>query len=131
VKIVDAKTVKLVAVDGHVLFAGKFPFILLVHGNAHQVRHYFRQAVVMVAFHPHHFFFMFGIGKLADVPQKFPMVFGQAAEVEIGKDIAQQDETPEVNGAQEIQRILGPADLGSQVEIRNYDRIVRFAQHAL
>jgi|GEM_PF-3935799 hypothetical protein len=60
-KILDGKAVKLVTVDGQVLLAGVRPFILLIYAYAHQVRHHFREAKVVVAFHPDHFNVMLGI----------------------------------------------------------------------
>ena len=87
--VVDGKAVKLVAMDGQMPLAGVLPLVLLVHGNAHQVRHNFRQPVVMIAFHPNHLHAVLGIGQLADVPKKLPMFFGETAEVEVGKDISQ------------------------------------------
>jgi len=130
VKIVDAKAVKLVSVDGHMPLPGKLPLILLIHRYANQVGHDLSKSVIVVAFNPDHFLFMLGIGELADIPQKLPMLLGQAAEIQVSKNIAQQDQPPEVQGLQEFQRVLCATYLGSQVEIRDNDRVVVFPQHA-
>jgi len=109
--VVDGKTVKLVAVDGQMPLAGIVPFVLLIHGNAHQVRHDFRQPVVVIAFHPHYFHSVLGVGKLADVAEKLPVLLGQTPEVEVGKDVTQQDQPLELDGLQKLQGIPRPADV--------------------
>jgi len=46
----------------------------------------------VIAFHPHHFDIPLGIRQLADVAEEFPVLFGQAGEVEVSKNVAQQDQ---------------------------------------
>jgi hypothetical protein len=64
----------------------------LVNAHAHQVRHDVGEAVVVIAFHPHDFDIALGIRQLADVAEKLPVVFGQAGEVKIGENVAQQNQ---------------------------------------
>ncbi len=60
------KAVKLVSVDGQVPLAAVFPHIALVHRHANQMRHHFRQAMVVIAFHPDDPGTAFWIGEPAD-----------------------------------------------------------------
>jgi hypothetical protein len=85
----------------------------------------------MVAFHPDDFNFMPGIGELADIAEKFPVLFGQAAEVQVGKDIAQQDKPLETERLQKRQRVGCPAYIRTQVQVRNNDCIEAVFHHAL
>ena len=48
--------------------------------------------MIVVALHPHHFNFTFGIGELANEAEKFPVFFFQASKIEVGKDVAQQNQ---------------------------------------
>ena len=50
------------------------------------------QAVVVIAFDPHDFDFTFGIREFADEPEKFPVLFFQASKIEVGENVAQQNE---------------------------------------
>ncbi len=59
------------------------------------------------------------------------MLFGQAAEIQIGEDIAQQDQPLEIERLQKRQRITGPAYLRPQVQIRNNDCVKAVSLHAL
>lgn len=88
----DCKTVKLMSMDGQVPLVCIVPRILLINADADQMRHHFGQAMIMVPFHPDYFHIMFGVGQLADVSQKLPMLFGQPAEIQIGKHVAQQNQ---------------------------------------
>ena len=76
------------SMDGQVPFACIIPRVLLVNRNADQMRHHFCEAMIMIAFHPHHFHIVLGVGQLADEAEKFPVFLGQPAEVQIGKHVA-------------------------------------------
>ena len=65
--ILDDEVVELMTVYGNVAMALITPLILLVHANTDQVRHDFREAVVVIAFHPDYFDVALWIGKFADV----------------------------------------------------------------
>src|SRR5258707_11541053 len=95
------------SVDGEVALSGKLPDILLVHGYAHQMRHNFGQSVIVIAFHPDDFNPMTRIRKLADIAQKLPMLFGQAAEIEVAENVAQKNQALEFHGLQEMKRFPG------------------------
>src|SRR5258708_37517254 len=76
------------AINGQVAFPLILPYVLLVDRYAQQVRHYFREPVIVVAFHPHHFNLMPWVGELPDVSQKLPMLFSEPAEVQVTEDVA-------------------------------------------
>src|SRR5258708_25773425 len=99
------------SVDREMALAGKFPDILLVNRYANQMRHDFRQSMIVIALHPDHFNPMARIRKLADVPEKLPLLFRQAAKVEVAENVAQKDQTLQLDAAQEIERLRGPADV--------------------
>ena len=119
----DGEAVKLVAVDGEVALAPVGPGIFLVDANPDQMRHDLRQAVIVVAFHPNHFNAALGIGELADKAQKFPVVFGKPAEVQIGKHVTEKDEPTEDRRLQKFQGIRRAADFRAQMQVGNDDRV--------
>ena len=90
--IVYLEAIKLVAVNRDVPPAAVFPFIVLVDPNPDQMRHDISQSVIVVAFHPHDLDFAFGIRELANVAEELPVFFGQASEIQVGKDVAQQNQ---------------------------------------
>src|SRR5713226_5692260 len=89
------KPVKLMSVDRQMTQSAKFPSIFLIDTDADQMRHHLRESVVVVALHPNHFYFSLGIGKLSNVSQKLPMLFFQAAEIQVRENVSQQDQAVE------------------------------------
>jgi hypothetical protein len=85
----------------------------------------------MVSFHPHHFDPVFRIGEIADITEKLPVLLGQAAEVQVGKNIAQQNQPFELERLQKVQRVSRAAYIGAQVQIREYDGLKTVSLHAL
>ena len=79
-------------VYGQVTDTAVLPHIFLIDANADKVRHDLRKAVIMVPFHPHHFDFTFGVRKFPNISEKAPMLFFKTAEVEVGENVAQQNE---------------------------------------
>ncbi len=82
------------------------------------------QAVVVIAFDPDHFDVALGIGELANVAEKFPVLFFQASEIEVGEDIAQQDEAAILIFLENAQRLAGAAHVRAQVQIRKDQRVI-------
>ena len=74
--------------DSDVAQALVLPLIFLVHADPHQMGHDFGQAVVVIAFDPDHFDIALGVRELANEAEKFPVLFFQASEIEVGKNIA-------------------------------------------
>ncbi len=103
------EAVKLVAVDGEMTLAGILPHVALVDRNADQVRHQLRQPMVVVAFDPDHLHAAARVGEFTDVAEELPVVAGEAAEVQIRKDIAQQHQAAEAITFQHRHRIPGTA----------------------
>ncbi len=83
------------SVNRDVALSGKLPGVALVNPHAHQVRHDVREAVIVIAFHPHHFDFALRVRQLADVAEKLPVLFGEACEIEVGENIAEKNQTVE------------------------------------
>src|SRR5262249_25378356 len=96
-----------------------------------QVRHDLSQAVVVVSFHPDHFNVMLGIGELADVRKKLPMLFGEPPEIEVRENVSQENEAFELRALQKLQRIPRAAYLRAEMQIRNNDGIKTIPRHAL
>lgn len=130
-EILDCKAVKLMSVDCDVPLPGVHPFVLLVNAYAHQVRHDFCQPVVMIALNPDHFHVELGIGQLAYVAQELPVLFGEAAEIQVSEHVPQQDQATESRLLQEFQRIGRPAYFRTQVQVRKDDRVIVLFLHTL
>src|SRR6266851_2150368 len=86
------EAVKLMPVDRQMTQSAKFPGILLIDSDADQVRHDLRESVVVIAFYPNHFYVPLGIRKLANVSKELPMLFFQAAEIQVRKNITEQNQ---------------------------------------
>lgn len=71
------------------------PRVFLIDLYANQMRHDVGKPVIVIAFHPDHFDLPLGIRELADVAEEPPVFFGQAAKVEVGEDVSQQDQAAE------------------------------------
>lgn len=87
--------VELMAVNGNQFLSGVLPAVFLEYRHADQVRHQSRQSAVVVAFHPYDLDFALGIRQFADIGQKAPVVFREAPEVQVAKDVSQQDQAAE------------------------------------
>lgn len=105
------------SVDGQVAVAAKIPTVILINLHPHQVRHDAAQAVIMIPLHPYHLYAPLGVGEFANIAQKFPVWLRQTCEIQVGEDIAQQNQPPEPLRAQHTQRILSPADRGAEMQI--------------
>lgn len=109
--VVQRETVELVAVNGQVPQAVVGPDVTLENRNSHKVGHYLGEPFVMVAFHPDDLDVAFAIGEFADAGEEFPMIAIEPCEVEIGEDVAQEDQTAEVTGLEQRNGISSPADI--------------------
>ena len=118
------EAVELVTMHGGVAQALVFPLIFLVHADTHQMGHDFGQAVVVIAFDPHHFDVALGIGELANEAEKFPVLFFQASEIEVGKDIAQQNEAAILILLKNAQSLARAAHVRAEVQIRKDQRVI-------
>lgn len=129
-EIPDGEAVKLVAVDRQMTLACVVPRVFLINRDADQMRHHFREPMIVIAFHPDDFRAVPRVGEFTDEAEKFPMLTGEAAEVKVGEDIAQQDEPAETRRLKELERVRCPAYLGPQVEVGNDDGVNMRFHHA-
>lgn len=111
------EAIELVSMYRQVTLAGVLPHITLIDRHADHMRHQVRQSVIVIPFHPDHFHAALGVGKLADMREKFPMLAGQAAKIEIGEDITEQHQPAKTVRLQHVQGILGTAQIRAQVEV--------------
>ena len=130
-KILFDEAVKLMAVHRQVPLTLVLPNVALVDGNADEMRHQVREASIVIAFDPNHFHLTLWIGKFADVGKELPVFAGQATKVEIGKNIAQQNQPSIAVRLQHVERVLRPAHFGPEVDVRQNQRVVRRPNHAL
>jgi len=122
-QVVHLESIKLMAVNRHMPQSAVHPAICLIHTHAHQMGHDVRQSVVMVSFHPHHFNAAFRIRELADESQEFPVFFFQAGKIEVGKNVAQQDQPLKPAVLQDQRGLAGMTRLRPQVQIREDQRV--------
>src|SRR5207248_1874717 len=117
------KTVELMTMHGQMLYATKIPNVFLIHANADQVRHELRKPVIVIALDPNDFYMPFGIGQLADISQELPMLFFQTAEIQVGKNVSEQNKAVERCRFEHSQRGCSAAYFRAQVKIRNNNRV--------
>ena len=128
-QIVDLESVKLVAVNGDVPQPAVFPGVMLVNTHADQVRHDVGQAVIMIAFHPDDFDPALGIGQLADIAEEFPVLLGKPGEIQIGKDVAQQDQALEAAFLEQTGGFPRMARFRAEVQVGKDQRVVGMQIH--
>ncbi len=120
----DLEAIKLVAVDGHMRKPSVAPCILLVNFHAHKMRHHVRETMVVVAFHPHDFNIPLGIGELADVAEKLPVLFLEAAKIEVVKNVSEKNEAAKEIVFEDGGCFASATDLGAEMQVRQYQRVV-------
>jgi hypothetical protein len=120
----DHEAIELMSVDGDVAQAPIFPLIFLIHADAHQMRHDFGESTIVIAFHPDHFDLALGIGELPNEAEKFPVLFFQTSEIEVGKDVSQKDETAIFCFLKNAQSLASAAHVRAEVQIREDQRVV-------
>ena len=72
-----------------------------------------------------------GFESFRNMPQKLPMLFGQTPKVEVGKDIAQQDQPFKTDRLQEGEGCARLADLRTKVQVGDNYRVKAISLHAL
>ena len=88
------------------------------------------KSVVVIAFDPDHFDLSLGIRELANEAEKFPVLFFQAAEIEVGKNIAQQNQAAIVIFPKNAQRLARATHVRAEVQIGQDQRVVNRWRHA-
>ncbi len=114
-------------VDRDVPQSAVLPGIMLVNAHAHQVRHDVGEAVVVIALHPDDFNIAFGIRKLANIAEKLPVIFGEAGEVEVGENVAQQDQPLKAVFLEHASGFAGMTRLCTEVQVGKDQRVVAWA----
>jgi len=121
--VVDDELIELVAVDRQMLAAGVLPGEFLVHIHADEVRHDLGETSIVIALDPHDLHTTLRVREFADEAEELPVFFFQAAKVEVGKNIAQQDEAPKTLLAQHLDSVARPADFRAEVDIGEDERV--------
>ena len=85
--------------------------------------------VVVIAFHPHDFDVALGIRKLANIAQELPVVFGEPGEIEVGKNVAQQNEPLEAILLEHARSLARMTRLCTQVQVGEDQRVVHVQIH--
>src|SRR5579863_9723830 len=129
-QIVGDDAVKLMTVNGEVPQAAVLPRILLVDLYSDKVRHDVGESLVVVAFHPDDFNISLGVGELADVAEELPVFLGKTAEVEVGENVAEQDETRKTMLLQHPRGIPGAAAVRAQMQVGEDQRVIDGRIHA-
>src|SRR5208282_2147786 len=86
--------------------------------------HDFGQAMVVVAFDPYHFDLALGIGELANETEEFPVLFFQTPEVEVGKNVAEQNQAAILVFLKHPQSLARAAHVRAEVQIREDQGVI-------
>src|SRR5271165_574 len=128
--VVECETVELVAVNGQVPHSVVGPDVALKDRNSHQVGHYLGESFVMVAFNPNDLDIAFAVREFSDVGEELPVIAIEPRKVEVGEDVAQEDQTAEAAGFQQRTSIPSAADARTEMSVRQEQRIKRRSLHA-
>ena len=128
-QIVDLESVKLVAMNGDVPQASVLPGVMLVNTYPDQVRHDVGEAMIMIAFDPDDFNASLGIGELTDIAEELPVIFRETGEIEIGKDVAQQDQALEAGFFEQRGGFPRMARFRAEVQVGKDQRVVGMRIH--
>ena len=123
------ETIELVPVDGEMPLVRVVPDITLVNGHSDQVRHDVGKTLIVISLDPNHFHLAFWIGELANAGEELPMFAGKTAEVQVGKNISQQNQSGIAQRLQQVECFTGPAQLRSQVQVGNNQRVESRIRH--
>ena len=123
------EAVELVTVYRKVAQTSILPHILLIHLDAHQVRHHVSQPVIVVAFDPHHFHLPLGIRELANVAKKPPVLLGKTSEVQVGENVSQKDQSAKTVLPQHSPGFIGTAHVRTKVQVGEDERVVNGRTH--
>jgi hypothetical protein len=117
------ETIELVSVDGEVTFALVFPDVALVDRDADQVRHHFREAMIVIPFDPDDFDLALAIGELADLGEELPVVAIQTAEIQVGENVAKKNQAAIGAGFENCKCLSCAADVRAKMYVRKEQRI--------
>ncbi len=126
---VHLKSIELMSVNRNVALPREIPGVALVNPHAHQMRHDVRQTVIVIAFHPYNFYIALRIRQLADVTEKFPVVFGEAGEIKVGENVAEKDQAAEGVFLEHAGGFPRMARLRAKVQVGKDQRVVHGQIH--
>jgi hypothetical protein len=124
------KAIKLMAVNCKMPQTGVLPGVSLVNSHAHQMRHDVGEPVIVIAFDPNHFDIAFWVRKLTDVAKKFPVIFGEAGEIQVCKNIAEKDQALKAIFLQHAGSFAGVARLCTEMQVGKDQRVVHGQIHS-
>ena len=117
------------SVDRQVSQAPILPVVVLINAHPDQVRHDVGEPVIVVPFYPDHFNVALGIRELADEAQEFPMFLRETSEIQVGKNIAQQNQPLKTILLQDLRGFPGAACRSPQMQVGEDQRVVRELVH--
>jgi hypothetical protein len=123
--VVRDETIELVPVNREMALPLVLPHVTLIYGDADEMRHHLRKAVIVVPFHPHDFNATLAIRQLADLGEEVPVIAVQATEIQVGEDVAQKNEAAIGTGFKNCEGISGAADFRSKMDVRQEQRVAR------
>src|ERR1700688_2412891 len=85
--------------------------------------------MIVIALDPHHLNVTLGIRELADVAEKLPVLFSEAGEIKIGKNIAQQNQPLETILLEHARGFARMTGLCTQVQVGKDQRVVPVQIH--
>jgi hypothetical protein len=119
---VRPQTVVLMPVDRDTLLTVPFPCVLLKNFDAQQMLHDFGDSSIVIALNPHHFNAALWVAQLANVADEFPVLRSEPREVEVLKNVAEENQALELGMFQEMQKIGCQRDCGAEVNVANDER---------
>src|ERR1035438_2227425 len=86
--------------------------------------------MVVIAFDPDHLEVALRVRELANEAEKLPVFFFQAPEIEVGKNIAEQNEAAIPGLLQDAQGLARAAHVRAEMQIREDQRVVNRRRHS-
>ena len=108
--------IKLVPVNSQKFFVSYPPDIDIIYFRTGERGKNFCEVFVVVSHNPAH---LSGFGKLREKREEFPIITSKAVEIEIFKNISEQDQFLELEVFQEFSDLFGATHPRSQMQIGN------------
>lgn len=103
--------------DSHTFLSVPVPRVLLVDLDADEVFHHIGDSCVVVALDPDDLHAALRVRQLAQITDEFPVVAGEAREIQVLKDVAKEYETLETGVFQEMQEVARQGHLGAEMDV--------------
>ena len=85
--------------------------------------------MVVIAFDPDDLHVTLWVRELEDESEELPVLFFKPGKIQVGKDIAVQDQTPILMFLQNTHSTARAAHIGAEVQIRQNQRVVDMRAH--